>query len=46
MLLIEDNELPVPHQDPVQSCDSGLGQAETLYDQLAWNIQNDENWLR
>jgi hypothetical protein len=41
----KDDQL-YPVQVTGQSCDSGLGQSESLYEQLAWNLQNDENWLR
>ena len=37
---------PVHDLDHGESCDSGLGHGESLYQQLAWNLQNDENWLR
>ena len=43
----EDGKLCLdPDQAHVYSHDSGLGQLESFYDQQAWNLQNDEHWLR
>ena len=43
----EDGKLCLgPDQAHVYSQDSGLGQIESFYDQQAWNLQNDEHWLR
>jgi len=44
---LEDHDpCHVHDQDQGESCDSGLGNSEPLYEQLSWNLNNDENWLR
>jgi len=45
-MTIKKDENVLPNPQPDERGDKTSGQAETVYGRAAWNIQNDENWLR